>query len=93
MRLDELLEGVDVLERKGNAAVDVHSITHESGAVAPGALFCCVPGDHVDGHDFAGQAVTAGGGALLVDHPLAILKIAIRVLGACIHTGLVIKQI
>ena len=79
MRLDELLDGVDVLELKGDAAVDVRSLTHDSAQVTPGALFCCVPGRHADGHDFAGQAVAAGAVALLVERVLPLDVTQVRV--------------
>lgn len=48
----------------------VSSVTHDSRRVGPGALFCCVVGQHVDGHDHASEAVAAGAVALLVDRPL-----------------------
>ncbi len=35
-----------------------------AGTRAPGALFCCIPGDGTDGHDFAPAAVAAGAVAL-----------------------------
>ncbi len=41
--------------------------THDSRAVEPGWLYCCVPGSRVDGHDFAPAAVDAGAVALLVE--------------------------
>lgn len=37
----------------------------DSRAVTPGALFVCVPGARVDGHEFAAAAVRAGAGAVL----------------------------
>jgi UDP-N-acetylmuramoyl-L-alanyl-D-glutamate--2,6-diaminopimelate ligase len=40
--------------------------THDSRRVAPGWIFCCVPGERADGHDFAQQAVNAGAVALVV---------------------------
>jgi UDP-N-acetylmuramoyl-L-alanyl-D-glutamate--2,6-diaminopimelate ligase len=49
---------------------EITAITHDSRAVVPGALFCCVRGQHDDGHRFAPAAVEAGAAALLVDHPL-----------------------
>ncbi len=45
--------------------------THDSRDVAPGWLFCCVPGDRFDGHQFAAAAVAAGASALLVEHPVS----------------------
>src|ERR687897_1656589 len=39
-------------------------------AVVPGALFFCVPGARVDGHDFAPEAMERGAAALVVERPL-----------------------
>jgi UDP-N-acetylmuramoyl-L-alanyl-D-glutamate--2,6-diaminopimelate ligase len=41
--------------------------THDSRQVAPGWLFCCVPGSRADGHDHAAGAIEAGATALLVE--------------------------
>lgn len=54
----------------GDPAVTLTSVTHASDRVAPGALFCCVPGRTADGHDFAEAAVGAGAVALLVERTL-----------------------
>jgi UDP-N-acetylmuramoyl-L-alanyl-D-glutamate--2,6-diaminopimelate ligase len=80
MRLDLLLAvadfggaGVPVLEVMGDpGAVDISAIVLDSRAVKPGALYCCVPGQRVDGHLFAPDAVAAGAVALLCDHPLPL---------------------
>ncbi len=63
----ELLAGLDVAELTGDAHVEVTAITHDSRLVEPGACFACIPGDHVDGHDFAAAALEAGAAALLVE--------------------------
>ena len=47
-------------------------VAHHAGRVRPGELFCCLPGERADGHDFAAQAVAAGASALIVERPLAI---------------------
>ena len=52
--------------------VQVGDITIDSRSVEPGSLFCCVRGEHHDGHRFAADAVARGATALLVDHPLAL---------------------
>jgi UDP-N-acetylmuramoyl-L-alanyl-D-glutamate--2,6-diaminopimelate ligase len=71
MRLDQLLGGVEVLGRRGDpASTEVLAVTHDSRAVVAGALFCCLRGEHVDGHDFAGVAVDAGATALVCERPL-----------------------
>src|SRR4051812_50230381 len=51
------LTGADV---DGDRSVDVRSVAFDSRRVSPGALYCCVPGLVVDGHDFAGEAISAG---------------------------------
>ncbi|WP_300125821.1 UDP-N-acetylmuramoyl-tripeptide--D-alanyl-D-alanine ligase, partial [Desulfovibrio sp.] len=42
----------------------------DSRDASPGALFVCVPGARVDGHDFAASAVERGAGAVLATRPL-----------------------
>ncbi|MDH3681861.1 MAG: UDP-N-acetylmuramoyl-L-alanyl-D-glutamate--2,6-diaminopimelate ligase [Acidimicrobiia bacterium] len=54
-----------VLEGSGDGTLV--GATHDSGAVEPGWLFCCVPGANVDGHEFAGVAIDAGASALLAE--------------------------
>lgn len=44
----------------------------DSRAVTPGAVFVALPGERVDGHDFAATAVAAGAGAVLVSRELAL---------------------
>jgi UDP-N-acetylmuramoyl-L-alanyl-D-glutamate--2,6-diaminopimelate ligase len=73
VRLDRLLGEVEVSDLRGDpAATDVAAITHDSRAVTPGALFCCLPGRRADGLDFAPQVVAAGATALLCERPLAV---------------------
>jgi UDP-N-acetylmuramoyl-L-alanyl-D-glutamate--2,6-diaminopimelate ligase len=57
-------------EVTGSRSVALGAITHDSRRVGPGTLFCCLPGAHADGHDFAPTAVQAGAVALLVERRL-----------------------
>ena len=67
MRLVELLGAAPgVREVRGDADV-TGGVTHDSRAVTPGALFCCVVGRSADGHDHAPAAVAAGAVALLCE--------------------------
>ncbi|MFW2380226.1 MAG: UDP-N-acetylmuramoyl-L-alanyl-D-glutamate--2,6-diaminopimelate ligase [Acidimicrobiales bacterium] len=50
----------------------VDTIAYDSRCATHGSLFACVPGDTVDGHDFAAGAVANGASALLVERPLDI---------------------
>jgi UDP-N-acetylmuramoyl-L-alanyl-D-glutamate--2,6-diaminopimelate ligase len=54
-------------------------VAYDSRSVGPGALFCCVPGQQVDGHAFASDAVRAGAVALLVEQRLAIDVVQVQV--------------
>ncbi len=72
----------------------VDEIVFDSRAVRPGALFCCVRGEHADGHAFASAAVAAGAAALLVEHQVAVdvpqvvvpdSRVAMGLLAAALH--------
>ncbi|MGH8904118.1 MAG: UDP-N-acetylmuramoyl-L-alanyl-D-glutamate--2,6-diaminopimelate ligase [Egibacteraceae bacterium] len=67
--------------RGASEQVDVRlvDITHDSRLAGPGVLFACRPGQRVDGHDFAPQAVAAGSPALLVERhcDLAVPQIVV----------------
>jgi UDP-N-acetylmuramoyl-L-alanyl-D-glutamate--2,6-diaminopimelate ligase len=71
VRLDRVIERSlavpDSYLRRGDASVEVRSMTMDSRAVVPGTLFACVPGANVDGHAYAPAAVAAGAVALLVE--------------------------
>jgi UDP-N-acetylmuramoyl-L-alanyl-D-glutamate--2,6-diaminopimelate ligase len=58
------------LDLVGDGEVEIRSLVHDTRAVAPGALFCCVPGSRTDGHDLAPEAIDAGAVALLVERPV-----------------------
>jgi UDP-N-acetylmuramoyl-L-alanyl-D-glutamate--2,6-diaminopimelate ligase len=50
--------------------VEVTDLAYDTRAVTPGALFFCIPGKAVDGHDLAPEAVARGAAALVVEHRL-----------------------
>jgi UDP-N-acetylmuramoyl-L-alanyl-D-glutamate--2,6-diaminopimelate ligase len=73
--LERLLGGIDVLRAQGDfGAAIVRGVTHDSRAVRPGTLFCCLRGRRSDGHHHASAAVEAGAVALLCEEllPLAV---------------------
>jgi UDP-N-acetylmuramoyl-L-alanyl-D-glutamate--2,6-diaminopimelate ligase len=79
LRLERLTAELDVLDVEGDAAVEITAVTHDSRDVVPGALFCCVPGERADGHDFATSAVERGAVALLCSRPLGLGVVEVRV--------------
>lgn len=50
----------------------VRSVVMTSADVTAGSLFACTPGSHVDGHDFAPDAVRRGAVALLCERRLGL---------------------
>jgi UDP-N-acetylmuramoyl-L-alanyl-D-glutamate--2,6-diaminopimelate ligase len=54
------------------APVDVRDLAYDSRTVASGALFFCVRGTHVDGHELAAEAVARGAVALVVERELDV---------------------
>ncbi len=52
--------------------VTLHGAAIDSRAVTKAALFACIVGERVDGHDFAAAAVTAGAALILASRPLEL---------------------
>lgn len=72
-RLGELAALVGaVIEGGAAAGIEVRDVVFDSRRAEPGSLFCCVPGEHHDGHDHAADAVASGAVALLCERPLAV---------------------
>jgi UDP-N-acetylmuramoyl-L-alanyl-D-glutamate--2,6-diaminopimelate ligase len=74
VRLDALIAEAHIAGARvvGDPAVEVTSLTHDSRAVARGALYACVAGTTADGHDYAPAAVAAGATALVVERVLEL---------------------
>lgn len=83
MRLDRLasavpgsrLIGTGSADGSLSGSADVSAVVHAVADVRPGALFCCIPGSRVDGHDLAGQAAAEGAVALLVERELPDVRL------------------
>jgi UDP-N-acetylmuramoyl-L-alanyl-D-glutamate--2,6-diaminopimelate ligase len=72
MQLERLIAALGPTEVVGGAPVEISELAYDAREVPPGALFFCVPGDRVDGHEFAPDAVAAGAAALVVERPLEL---------------------
>ena len=70
--LADLVSGLPGSSVRGDASLVVSSLCYRSDDATIGSLFFCVPGEHVDGHDFAPAAIARGAGALLVERPLDV---------------------
>lgn len=76
--LAALVKGAEVI---GSRDASITGIEHDSRKVGKGGLFVCIPGIHVDGHDFIPQVAGQGAAAILttrdIEPPegMAVLKV------------------
>lgn len=73
MTLTEVAAVVGAEAPDGSDAVTVTGVEFDSRRIGPGDLFVALPGEHVDGHDFADAAAAAGAVAVLGTRPVAAL--------------------
>src|SRR5947209_17523609 len=72
MQLERLIAALGPTEVVGRAPVEIRELAYDTHQVTAGALYFCVPGAAVDGHDLAADAVDAGAVALVVERPLEV---------------------
>ncbi len=72
MDLERLAAAVGAVELVNEGPATVTDLAYDTRAAGPGSLFFCVPGAHVDGHEFAADAVAAGAVALVVERALDV---------------------
>lgn len=72
VRLEELAAAAGEARIVGDSAVEVSELAYDSRKVGSGTLFFCVPGEKVDGHEFAAAAIEAGAAALVVERELEV---------------------
>ena len=78
--MSQVIDDIELVAVRGEpAATEVVGVEFDSRKVGPGSLFCCVPGEHTDGHLFAGLAVRQGATGLLCDRPLDLPVTQIQV--------------
>lgn len=53
------------------------AVVADSRGVERGDLFVAIPGERVDGHDFAGAAVQAGAAAVLAERPVGVPAVVV----------------
>lgn len=72
MDLDALIRALAPIEVAGSRPVAIGSLAYDTRAVLAGTLFFCVPGERVDGHDLAWEAIEQGAVALVVERLLDV---------------------
>lgn len=67
MRLQQLIDGLDVLELIGNADTDVRGVNIDSRKVGKDEMFIAVRGTAVDGHSFIPKAIEQGASVIVCE--------------------------
>ena len=70
MELDALIRALAPSEVTGARPVEIGDLAYDTRRVTKSALYFCVPGERVDGHDLAWEAIERGAVALVVERPL-----------------------
>ena len=69
MKLYDLLDGVPLMGAEVDLDMEITSISYDSRAVRPGALFAALPGQLDDGRRYIAQALEQGAAAVLCQTP------------------------
>ncbi len=69
MKIQRLLEGVDVVKIVGTADAEVVSLAYDSRRIGPGAIFFALRGEKTNGAKFVGEALQRGAIALASENP------------------------
>lgn len=77
MKLGELLEGVDCLERGAGLRLEITSLAYDSRRAQPGTLFFAISGEKADGHQYISSAIE-NGAAVVVSERSAVEGLASR---------------
>ena len=70
MKLQELLQGIEILETNAPMDLEISSVTASSREACAGAMFVAIPGYVVDGHKFIPNAVQQGACVILCEHDM-----------------------
>jgi UDP-N-acetylmuramoyl-L-alanyl-D-glutamate--2,6-diaminopimelate ligase len=72
------------------SSVELRDVEHDSRAVGPGSLYCCVVGEHHNGHAFVEDAQRRGAVALLASEPVDSSLPTVRIERAAMRRGMAV---
>jgi UDP-N-acetylmuramoyl-L-alanyl-D-glutamate--2,6-diaminopimelate ligase len=72
MQLDALIRALSPSEVTGVRPLEIADLAYDTRRVNGGALFFCVVGERVDGHDLAWEAIERGASAVVVERSLDV---------------------
>ncbi len=70
MKIEELLQDVEIIRVSGESACDIKGIAYDSRNVNKGDLFVCISGYKTDGHKYADDALKNGASAFIVENEI-----------------------
>ena len=72
MKLRNLVEMIDYVELVNcdDMSAEIDGVSYNSKKTNPNEIFICLPGEHVDGHEYAEDAVNNGASACVVERRL-----------------------
>lgn len=70
MKLETVLEGVEIEYIRGNEDIEIKGVSYDSRDMGEEFLFICIQGYRKDGHEFIRQAVRSGACAVLIDEEI-----------------------
>jgi UDP-N-acetylmuramoyl-L-alanyl-D-glutamate--2,6-diaminopimelate ligase len=72
VQLDALIRALAPSEVTGGRPVEIVDLAYDTRRVTAGALYFCIRGSRVDGHDLAWEAIERGAAAVVVERPLEV---------------------
>ena len=67
MKLQNIIQGIEIIEINGSVTTDITSVHIDSRKVTEGGLFIATRGTQSDGHTFIQGAIKAGATAILCE--------------------------
>jgi UDP-N-acetylmuramoyl-L-alanyl-D-glutamate--2,6-diaminopimelate ligase len=67
MKLEDLIRGIAITDRRGHFDQEIRTLTHDSRRVGEGDVYVAVPGTRRDGHDYIVEALKRGARAVVAE--------------------------
>jgi UDP-N-acetylmuramoyl-L-alanyl-D-glutamate--2,6-diaminopimelate ligase len=67
MKLEEIVEGIEIAKISGNTDNEILALSHDSRKAKPGTLFVAIQGEKADGHEYMRDAIEGGACAVVYD--------------------------
>lgn len=76
MKLEDIIRDCGAVAVKGDAGVEISSVTNDSRKVVPGTAFIAIKGHASDGHSYIGKALGNGAAAIIYEDEAATAPFA-----------------